>query len=141
MKDKTMAIMLDQELVDEALLQGSLESRSAAEQIEHWVRIGRFISSQLSPNNLLELIAGISDIKLERRPSKAIDMQQVLGEIREARNDGSLSKAVTKGSIAYGISQSHPGLLEEVSSDGSIRLGTFKNGKFTPTDVPTKRSV
>jgi len=61
-----------------------------------------------------------------------IDPDLVFSLLEEQRKCGTLSKAVSNGSIKYQSSRAYPGYIERINEDDSIDIGRFQNGNFTP---------
>ena len=56
---------LQEALMRSAALAGALHHRSAAQQIEYWASLGQGVSSQLDPESLLDVAAGLARLKVE----------------------------------------------------------------------------
>jgi len=123
-------IRLEIGLMEAAVLAGSTLHRSAAEQIEHWASLGQRVSRFLSSDDLLAISAGLARISLEEASGEPLDVDSVFASLDENRTSGALEEAIQSNSVRYQASSAQPGLLEEVSPDGSIRVGQFMNGKF-----------
>ncbi len=125
-------VRLEASLMESAKLAGEVLKRSAAEQVEFWASIGRIIAPRLSPNELMELQAGLLDIKLEKAKPVSVDSAGLFAELDQRRTSGALQQAITNNSIRYQVAASHPGYLEQVRPDGSTLIGKFINGQFEP---------
>lgn len=60
----------------------------------------------------------------------SIPPDEILSELNRRRNDGSLARDVITSYPCYQSCPSQPGLLEQISSDGTRTLGIFKDGEF-----------
>ena len=123
-------VRLQAELMDSANLAGTLNNRSAAEQVEHWASIGRHVAQQLTQADLLELKAGLLSVSVEKPSSVDFDADALLDEIDVARDGGTLSEAIKAGGPRYQIASNAPGWLERVEPDGSVTVGRFEGGVF-----------
>ena len=125
-------VRLESSLRESATLAGQVFKRSAVEQVEFWASIGRLIAPKISPNELLELQAGLAQVKVEKISPVSIDPEGLLTEIDQQRLSGTLQQEISNGQIRYQSSLSNPGLLEQVSPEGEITVGQFINGEFKP---------
>ena len=66
-------VRLQEELMESARVSGSVQHRSAAEQIEYWADIGRKVSKTIDPETLLAVEAGLVRIVVEQIQSEAVD--------------------------------------------------------------------
>ncbi|HEX4842410.1 MAG TPA: hypothetical protein VFV57_01970 [Limnobacter sp.] len=125
-------IRLQSALMENASVMGKLNHRSAAEQIEYWASIGQQVESLLNPQTLLELKAGLLQIRLEQVQTEAISPATVFANLAMQRSTGELPMAVASEGVRYQASTQHPGYLEKIDASGKIRVGQFENGKFKP---------
>ena len=123
-------VRLDAHLMESAKLAGEVLKRSAAEQVEFWAHLGRIIAPRLSPKELIELQAGLLDIRLEEVRPVEVSSSALFDELDTKRSTGSLSQQISNGSLRYQASASHPGCLDQVHPDGRIVTGTFSGGQF-----------
>lgn len=123
-------IRLQEDLMRAAALTGERFHRSTAEQIEYWAEMGRNVSRMLDPDDLLSISAGLAKIKVEPIHNEAIDPVAVFQSLETERANGTLPQAVTSSSIKYQVSLMHPGYLEQISPDGTIKIGKFQQGEF-----------
>jgi hypothetical protein len=123
-------VRLDKDLMKAATLSSALQHRSAVEQVEYWADLGRKVSSMINPEALISVQAGLSRITLEETPTITPDPDDVFASLAISIELGSITKSIVNNSVRYQKSNSHPGLLEEVSPDGNIVVGEFKDGDF-----------
>lgn len=129
-------VRLEKGLMAAATLTGKQQHRSAVEQVEYWASLGRFVSKTLTPDNLLNILAGLAKLNIEPISTPSIDPNQVFANLERERNNGVLAISVTGSSVRYQASTTHPGLLEEISADGTIiKLGHFSNGVFIDAEI------
>lgn len=62
--------------------------------------------------------------------SSYINPEDVMAELERRRRDGTLMHIVIQSYPCYQASPSHPGLLEQISADGTRMLGQFKDNEF-----------
>jgi hypothetical protein len=128
-------VRLQEELMESARVSGSVQHRSAAEQIEYWADIGRKVSKTIDPDTLLAVEAGLVRIVVEQVQSEAVDTESVFAALDADRKSGKLASAVAeKSPIRYQASKIKPGLLEQVDSEGNSVGGQFINGEFVPAE-------
>lgn len=123
-------IRLQQDLMRAAAVTGERCHRSTAEQIEYWAEIGRQLSLMLDQDDLLAVSAGLATIKVESIQSEPIDPKTVFESLEAERAQGTLSRTVTSNPTKYQVSSNHPGYLEQINSDGTIKTGKFQQGEF-----------
>jgi hypothetical protein len=123
-------IRLKDSIIREAEAEAALFSRSVPKQIEFWAEIGRRISHSVTPNELMALLNGIAEIRIDIIDTQPIDATQIFAAVERKNKNGSLAKAMTQTSLYYEASKSNPGLLDCVQEDGSRTSGYFRNGKF-----------
>lgn len=124
-------IRLQEGLMQAAALTGKRFHRSTAEQIEYWAEMGRNVSLMLDPDDLLLVSTGLAKIKVESVRSEPVDPGEVFQSLEVERATGILPQTVTSSSIKYQISLMHPGYLEQINSNGTIKTGKFQDGVFT----------
>lgn len=128
-------VRLQEELMESARVSGSVQHRSAAEQIEYWADIGRKVSKTIDPDTLLAIEAGLVRIVVEQVQSEAVDTESVFAALDADRKSGKLASAVAeKSPIRYQASSIKPGLLEQVDSEGNSIVGQFIDGEFVPAE-------
>ncbi len=125
-------VRLEASLMDAAGLTGSIEHRSAVQQVEHWASLGRMIERMVSPSNLTRVASGVSMINVSDIKGKAIDPDALFQALEVDRVAGKLSQKVTNSdSIRYQKSLSREGFLDQIHPDGTTVVGSFKSGIFT----------
>jgi len=128
----SIALRLDDALVQEAETEALLQRRSIPKQIEYWAQIGRVVTRTLSNNELLALTQGLAEVRLSPLPSPPVDAEAVFAAVEQARASGGLSSEVSRAELRYEASLAHPGLLDRVSADGQRQSGRFRDGAFIP---------
>jgi len=126
-------IRLSDELLKVAEKHGKSNFRSAPKQIELWAHIGQEVESNMTPADLAALANGEVEIRIIRKESPPVGMDDVFNAIDEDRRTGVLSEKVVQSKIWYEESKEHPHLLIRVDS-GKRELGLFENGVFTVCD-------
>lgn len=124
-------IRLQENLMQEAALTGRRFHRSAAEQIEYWAELGKWVSAELDPDVLLSVSTGLAQLKVESVYGAPVNPDGVLQALEHDRKQGVLSETVTSSVFRYQASRLHPGYLERISPDGAVTVGQFQNGLFT----------
>jgi hypothetical protein len=128
-------IRLQEELMQAAILTGSRMHRSAAEQIEYWASLGRQIAYYIDPDTLLKINAGLAKINIEATTSTPINPDSVFAAVEQDRQNGQIINKVAESHPRYYASKTHPGLLDQISADGSRMSGSFINGKFIQLEI------
>lgn len=128
-------VRLQAELMEAASRSGQLSHRSTAEQVEYWASIGQTVGNQLSPEALLAVRTGLARVKVEPVDSQPLDPEQVFARLEQQRDSGQLAQDLAKKGIRYQASRQHPGLLEQIDTDGQITVGQFHNGEFEPINA------
>lgn len=123
-------VRLEANLMESAKIAGEVLKRSATEQVEFWAGIGRMIAPRLSPNELIELQAGLLEIRLEKAAPVTVDTAGLFAEVDQKRSSGALQQAIASNSVRYQASSAHPGYLEQVHPDGQVLVGRFEGGQF-----------
>lgn len=123
-------IRLQEDLMQAAALTGERFHRSTAEQIEYWAEMGRNVSQVLDPDDLLSISAGLAKIRIEPVHSEPIAPGEVFQSLEAERASGILWQTVTSSPIKYQVSLMHPGYLEQINLDGTIKTGKFQGGVF-----------
>lgn len=57
-------------------------------------------------------------------------VNDVRERVKRMRADGTLTKAVRSGSVAYTLDDNHPGKIVALYKDGRRELGEWKEGRF-----------
>lgn len=126
-------IRLEADLMAAATRTGTLFKRSSAEQIEYWASIGRSVANILNPSTLLDITSGTSELVVKPVAFDNINPDAVFDTLEADRNTGSLSSSIAPThSVRYQASSTHKGYLEQICPDGSINIGSFSEGVFTP---------
>jgi hypothetical protein len=128
----SIAIRLDDRLIQEAETEALLHKRSTPKQIEYWAQIGRLVTDRVSANDLLGLVQGVAEVRVEFRPAQPVDADAVFASVEQARADGSLRREVSGAVVRYEASPGGRGLLDRVWADGRRESGHFRNGEFVP---------
>ena len=128
-------IRIQEELMQAAILTGSRMHRSAAEQIEYWASLGRQISNYIDPDTLVKINAGLARINIEATTSTPINPDSVFAAVEQDRQTGEIINKVAESHPLYYASKTRPGQLDQISSDGSCKTGSFINGKFIPLEI------
>lgn len=123
-------IRLDNNLVREADSVGKLYKRSTPRQIEYWAELGKVVEGSLNADDLIAIRQGLSLINVLPKDSQAVAAADVFADIEGDRKAGDLSQKVSVAAINYQASKAHPGMLDQIHSDGTIETGLFKDGKF-----------
>ncbi|RFC39222.1 MAG: ParD-like antitoxin of type II toxin-antitoxin system [Candidatus Nitrotoga sp. LAW] len=123
-------IRLQEELMQAATLAGKRHHRSAAEQIEYWAEIGHSVGAFLKPDDLLLVSAGLANIRVEPVMGQPVIPSAVFQELEQSRASGALAWAVTSSPVRYQVSLAFPGMLEQISANGEIKVGKFEHGQF-----------
>ena len=76
-------IRLQQELMDNASVEGKLFNRSAAEQVEYWASIGRRLSNVVASDTLLSISAGLATVHVESVETRPIDPDIIFGNLEQ----------------------------------------------------------
>ncbi|MEE9355720.1 MAG: hypothetical protein V3U75_09050 [Methylococcaceae bacterium] len=127
-------IRLQKELMQSATIAAARSHRSASEQVEYWAYLGRSIAKSLDTDSILAIRSGLAQLKVENIEAPRIDPDAVFSALEDDRRSGTLSEAVTRSSVRYQISRSHPGQLEMIDSNGNVTVGQFYAGQFTPLE-------
>ncbi len=128
----SIPVRLDDHLVHDAEAEGACHKRSPPKQIEYWAEIGKAVARFSSSSDLLALMQGFAQVSITPRPSIEVPPHNVFDALERDRAQGTLKNKVTKAKVLYEASQSQPGLLDRVHTDGTRETGHFRNGEFTP---------
>jgi hypothetical protein len=115
---------------------GALSHRSSAEQIEYWADLGQKVSHLLNPEVILDIKAGFAKLSIEPVSSPEVNVDDVFAGLTHDRKNGTLSGKIAGGNVRYQASTNHPGMLERVSPDGTVDVGTFVDGDFKALTHP-----
>lgn len=127
-------VRLQNALMKAASTTAAINNRSAAEQIEYWASLGQQLASEITESSQLEIIAGTAKIQVVSVEAQAIDPDDVFGNLETLRNNQSLQNLTTQAQVQYRPCPNKPGYLEQIKPDGSIVIGQFQSGEFTPTN-------
>lgn len=129
-------VRLQQDLMDNATVEGELFNRSAAEQVEYWAGIGRRLSNVVESDTLLSISAGLATIYVEPVQTQPIEPGGVFNALDKQRESGALTEMIKQGGQPrYQASKEHPGYLERIEPDGQVVLGQFSDGAFKTISV------
>ena len=128
----SIAMRLNDELVHEAEAEALIHKRTAPKQIEYWAQIGKSVARNATASDLLALMQGFARVQVKHNPSVPVNPDEVFAAVEQARQDGSLSRAVNRAQVRYEASQTHPGMLDRVLSNGHRDTGHFRHGEFSP---------
>jgi len=124
-------LRLNQELVSAAERAGMVQKRSVPKQIEFWATLGKAVENVLDYSDIFAILQGLKKINVEPVDPVGVAPEDVFAALEKQRDDGNLSEHVTKATIYYEASRSHPGLLDQVNSaTGERKTGQFTNGEF-----------
>lgn len=116
--------------------------RSISEQLSLWITLGQLVESKLTNSEISSLINDAAELRVllhtvEKNCSKSgIDIFALAMSHQNEKQFSDSSSFIRKQNQGpvYEGAVGQPGLLRQINPDGSIIIGTFKNGKFTPTD-------
>lgn len=135
-KGSSQSVRLDAELIEGARVAGEIEHRSTAKQIEYWASIGRAVSRNLDTNTLLNIAAGTLQISASPIAGDAPDFDTVMTALDADAAPPRERVGLLPGQAAYRSSRTHPGLIERVAPDGTVQVGSFRDGKFREMEQP-----
>lgn len=110
--------------------------RSITAQIEHWARIGQAVEAILAHRELLtlkkagELLSPVFPSLARRREVHDVLMRVAATSDRKK----ALSAIRASGKPVYATDPAHPGMIVQVSPDGSRKLGRLEGRRFVPAD-------
>ncbi len=140
MTKATSPIRLQADLMQAASQAGERLHRSTAQQIEYWASIGRKVTQYVDPDSLLEVSAGLAQIRVEPIATPTVNPDHIFAALEHDRESGTLAATIPTASVRYQSSTSHPGYLEQINADGEITVGQFSNGIFTPINASEMRA-
>lgn len=126
----TTAVRLDDALVLHAAAEGGIHRRSTPKQIEFWAEIGRAVAGEVSAEDLIAIVQGIRQLKVEPVVAEAVSSDDLWTEVDQARDSGRLSQSIARGRTVYQASAKKPGFLEAIYPDGAREIGQFRDGRF-----------
>ncbi len=127
-------IRLQEDLMQAAALAGKRHHRSTAKQIEYWAEMGRNVDVFLKPDDLLLISSGLANICVEPVMGQPVIPNVVFQALEQNRASGTLVRAVTSSPVRYQASSAFPGMLEQISASGEIKVGKFEHGQFIKAD-------
>lgn len=122
-------IRVDKNLMEQASIVAEQTNRSTVGQLEEWAWIGRDVAMSLSQNDIMAVKAGVKKIVLMEAIPEA-DSYSIMKAFRNQLQSGSIKEQLLSSGPKYQASQSRPGLLDQVHSDGTVLTGMFKGGEF-----------
>ncbi len=125
-------LRLDVRLMRDAKACGELMHRSEAEQIEYWADLGRRIENMLDQRDLLDVKAGLATLTVEPVKARPLDPTALFAQVDAQRQH--VSRSLGEHAVQYRASRTHPGLLDAVWPDGTVKVGQFRDGKFVAHD-------
>lgn len=123
----TMPTRISDELANEVKKEIAVSKRSLPSQLEYWANLGKAIDNQLTGEQVREVLSGNARINVESSFS-ADDIQRTV----KLKNSSSPDK--TSADVWYVGSKKHSKLIEKHDRQGRVELGTFRDGKFTPSE-------
>lgn len=130
----SVAVRLDNQLVQDAEGEGLLHKRTPPKQIEYWAEIGKNVARHASSGELLALLQGYAQVSISAVPSAAVQPGDVFRTLEQDRQQGALSRSVTQAGSWYEASRDQPGQLDRVQADGARESGYFRDGRFIPAE-------
>ena len=125
-------LRVNDRLFKDAEVEGSFMNRSTAKQVEFWAELGRRVAQSVSPADMLALMQGIANVRVELPDSQPVDPEKVFAAVEEASSSYQPGNKITRGGLYYEASKSRPGLLDRVMPDGIRQSGHFIDGSFVP---------
>lgn len=116
--------------------------RSISEQLSLWITLGQLVESKLTNSEISSLINDAAELRVFLHTVKkncsesGIDILALAMSHQNEKQFSGLSSfihAKNRGPV-YETAVGQPGLLRQINLDGSIIIGTFKNGKFESKD-------
>ncbi len=123
-------LRVNNRLFQDAAVEGSLMNRSTAKQVEFWAELGKRVAHSITSADLLALMQGIADVRVEVAVSKPVSPEQLFAEVDNASVQ--LGQRITANTLFYEASVTRPGMLDQVMPDGSRCSGRFSDGQFLP---------
>jgi hypothetical protein len=124
-------LRLSEKLLEKAEKYVKTSFRSVPKQIEFWANIGQEVESIMTPADLAALANGEVEVKIFRKRSLPVDMDEVFSAIEQDRRSGVLSSKVVRDNVWYEESKEHPGYLIRMNAASGKRvLGNFEGGVF-----------
>jgi hypothetical protein len=130
----SIPLRLSDQLVHQAEAEARVFKRTAPKQIEYWAELGRLVAHRVNQDEILALMEGLAQIRVEGLASRPVDPDEVVAAVEEQRTGGALSAAVTRAAVVYESSRSRPGMLDRIDADGTRETGHFRDGRFMPAE-------
>lgn len=133
----TSPARIDDDLYASAKLAGSVQSRSASQQVAHWARIGREIeaSASISQREITEVLAGSRSYDSLDPKEQAVVRAEWSARMDETRSSLNLAEAFTKSRRTW-VELDDMGRVVERSANAK---GTAAKKKPTPAKAVTKK--
>ena len=125
-------LRVNDNLFQDAEIEGSIMNRSTAKQVEFWAELGKRVAQSVTPSDMLALLQGIAHVRVELPDSQPVNPEVVFAAVDKASAAGTFGQQITRGGLYYEASKNRPGLLDRVMPDGSRLTGRFNNGSFVP---------
>ncbi len=126
------SLRVNDSLFQDAEIEGSFMNRSTAKQVEFWAELGKRVAQSVTPADMLVLMQGIANIRVELPDSQPVRPEKVFAAVEEAGSSGQLGQQITRNGLYYEASKNRPGLLDRVMPDGACQSGRFVDGSFVP---------
>lgn len=131
-------LTIDSELLAQVQTAAKAANRNVSEQLVLWASLGQILESMLTGSEISALMAGVIEIKVEVSKRGMIDARGNVDIVELAMSHQSEAgfnkvasqiKKETKGPL-YETVDGRSDLLRQISPDGTVEIGTFKNKKF-----------
>ena len=116
-------------LAKNAESEAALMNRSTSKQVEFWAELGMLVSKNMLPDDMLALMQGIAEVRVEVPEVSPISADDVFSDVDSASESGKLGSDITRGRTYYEAAGRY-GTVQKVLPDGSRIIGHFKNGEF-----------
>lgn len=123
-------VRISDEFLAEAKIAAEREMRSVPKQVEYWADIGKLVASVLDPSTLAAVRAGTLTVTAVTKPSRPVDVDQVLADLEHDRAEGTLVESVTRASRVYQVDPSDPERVQRIDAAGNRQSGQFVDGRF-----------
>ena len=123
-------VRISDEFLAEAKIAAEREMRSLPKQVEYWADIGKLVARVLDPVTLAAVRGGTLTLAAIEKPSRAVDVDQVLAELEHDRADGTLAESVTRAKRVYQVDPYDPERLQCIDASGRRQSGRFIEGRF-----------
>ena len=112
-------------LIQEAQSEGSIMHRSVPKQLEYWAELGKRVAHSVSATDLVALMQGIAELRVEIPTSKPLNPDSVFAAVDSMATTGELAQQLTQGRMYYEASKHRPGYLDQVMPDGNRSTGRW----------------